>query len=116
MTKDNVVRVLIVTLNTEPAAKIAEVFKQAINTKSVEELIPDDFEITVATNKVQAIRHVNDPGYELIIASPEAINELWPSFLAKFADGAIIYPAIPKGETVSESIKRIAQKGKILEY
>ncbi len=116
MTRHDVVRVLVVALDIVAASKIAETLKQSSNIKLVEELIPEDFEITVIANSSQATKHINDPGYELIIASPEAINELWPSFLAQFACGAIIHPAVPKGQTVSESIKKIAHNGKVLEY
>lgn len=108
-------KVLVVALDIVAASKIAETLKQSSSIKFVEEFIPEDFEITVIANSSQATKHINDPGYELIIASPEAINELWPSFLAQFACGAIIYPAVPK-EPVSESIKKIAHNGKVLEY
>jgi len=116
MSKTNTVRVLIATLDVGAARKIAQIFKRATHAKLIEEFVPGDYKITMAVNKTQVEKLVNDLGYSLIIASPEAINELWPSFLAKFAGGAIIYPAVPKGQTVSESIKKIAHNGKVLEY
>ena len=116
MSETNVVKVLIAALDIEVAAKIAEALKQAVNTRLIEERIPGDFEITMAVNNVQAEKDVDNPEYGMIIASLDMINELWPNFLARYAGGAFIYPAVPKGETLPESVKKIAHNGKVLEY